>query len=178
MVETIIVNVVATAALNQEVDLYELGKSREILYDPDVYGGRVAYFKSSNMEGKVSVFSSGKMISMGTKTEERALHELELAKKFLIEKGLIKQISLHPKTQNMVVTANLGETIDLEELSNNYKMIYQPEQFPGGILRIVKPHKATILIFTSGKTVITGLKSSKQIMPTVQKLVNVVKTYK
>lgn len=35
-----------------------------------------------------------------------------------------------------------------------------------------------VLIFASGKSVITGLKSSKQIKPTIQKLENVIKTSK
>jgi TATA-box binding protein (TBP) (component of TFIID and TFIIIB) len=33
------------------------------------------------MSGKVSIFSSGKMISVGTKSEKRAKDELEQAKK-------------------------------------------------------------------------------------------------
>ena len=42
MVESKIVNVVATAALGQRVDLENIRKFEEIFYDSDVYGGRVA----------------------------------------------------------------------------------------------------------------------------------------
>jgi len=178
MIKTAIVNVVATAALNQELDLYELGKTRQILHDSEIYGGRVAYFKSSNMEGKVSIFPSGKMVSVGTTSEEKAFYELEHTMKFLVEKRLAKPTLLQPKTQNVVVTADFGESINLEELAKDYKMIYEPEQFPSGILKIEEPYKATVLIFASGKTVITGLKSSKKIKPTIQKLENIVKTYR
>lgn len=171
MIKTAIVNVVATAALNQEVDLDELGKFREILYDNITYGGRVAYFKSSGMRGKVSVFASGKIISVGTTSEKEAFHELEYLKKFFVQKGIIKPTPLQPKIRNIVVTADFGKSIDLEELSLSSKMIYEPEQFPGGILKIERPYKASVLIFASGKAVITGLKSSKQIEPTIQKLV-------
>jgi TATA-box binding protein (TBP) (component of TFIID and TFIIIB) len=72
MTRTTIVNVVATADLNQEVDLFELANLKEIVYDSEIYGGRVAYFKLSDMEGKVSIFSSGKMISVGTKSDKTA----------------------------------------------------------------------------------------------------------
>jgi len=178
MIKTAIVNVVATAALNQELDLYELRKVREILHDSEIYGGRVAYFKSSTMEGKVSIFPSGKMISVGTTSEEKAFFELEYAMKFLVEKGLAKPTLLQPKIQNIVVTVDFGESINLEELAKNCKMIYEPEQFPGGILRIEEPYKATVLIFASGKAVVTGLKSSNQIKPTTQKLVNILKACK
>ena len=177
MIKIAIVNVVVTATVNQKLDLDELGKFGEILHDQDIYGGRVAYFKTSNMKGKVSIFASGKMISIGTTSEKKAFYELEYAKKFLVEKGFIKPTLLQPKIRNIVATADLGESIYLEELSKNCKMIYEPEQFPGGIIKIEEPYKATCLIFASGKVVITGLKSSNQIKPTIQKLVNVLKTY-
>ena len=60
--ETKIVNVIATAALEQKVDLLKVSKFKEIFHDSDVYGGRVAYFKKDDMVGKVSIFPSGKMI--------------------------------------------------------------------------------------------------------------------
>ena len=176
MVKTVIVNVVATATLDQKLDLDELGKLREIFHDSDIYRGKVAYFKTSNMKGKVSIFASGKMISVGTTSEKKAFHELESAMKFLVKKNLTKPISLQPKIQNIVVTADFGESVDLEDLSKKCKMIYDPEQFPGGILRIEEPYKTTVLIFTSGKAVITGLRSSSQIKPIVQRLTNVLKS--
>ena len=178
MVKTTIVNVVATATLNQKLDLDELGKFSEILHDSDIYRGLAAYFKTSNMKGKISIFSSGKMISVGTTSEEEAFHELECAKKYLIEKGLIKPTLLQPKIQNIVATADFGTNVDLEKLSKNCKMIYEPEQFPGGIIKIEEPYKTTVLLFASGKAVFTGFKSSNQIKPTTRKLMNIVKTCK
>ena len=176
MFKTTIVNVVATATLNQRIDLEELGEFSEIFHDSDTYGGRVAYLKTSKMNGKISIFASGKMISMGTKDEEQAFHELEYAQKFLVEKGFVKPTVLQPKIQNIVATVDFGESVNLEKLSKNQKMIYEPEQFPGGILKIKDPYKATVLIFASGKAVITGLKSSHEIEPTIQKLENVMKS--
>ena len=175
LTKTSIVNMVATAALNQELDLDELGKFSEVLHDSDVYGGRVAYFKSSNMEGKVSIFSSGKMISVGTKSEEKAFFELEYVAEFLVENGFIKRTMLQPKIRNIVVTVDFAENLDLGELSGFVRMIYEPEQFPGGILKIEEPYKATILIFASGKAVITGLKSSNQIERVIKELVNILR---
>ena len=177
MVEATIVNVVVTADLNQKLDLDELGKLREILHDPEIYGGQAAYFKSPKTTGKVSIFASGKMISVGTKSEKEATHDLEYVKNFLVEKGFIKPTVLKQKIQNIVVVANFGESINLEELVRNCKIIYEPEQFPGGILRIEEPYKATILIFASGKAVITGLKSSNKIKPVIQKMVSTIKPH-
>jgi len=163
MVKSKIVNVVTTAALNQNVDLEVLGKFDDIIHDSDVYGGRVAYFKTTNMQGKVSIFSSGKMISIGTKSEEDAFQELEKAKKFLEQKNFINDVHLQPKTRNMVISVDFRNTINLEDLVYKERVIYEPEQFPGAILKIVEPYKATVLVFASGKAVIAGLTSSNQI---------------
>jgi transcription initiation factor TFIID TATA-box-binding protein len=176
MVKTEIVNVVATASLDQGIPLDVLSKFPEILYNSEVYGGRVAYFKTNRMEGKVSIFSSGKMISVGTKSEKQAFKELEQAKKFLIEKELAKPVQLDCKTRNIVVLANLEGVLNLETLSENTKAIYEPEQFPGAILRIKTPHKSSILLFASGKAVITALQSESQIEPTVRRLQELVKS--
>jgi len=168
MVKTEIVNVVATASLGTPIDLGKLTESIEIVYSSVVYRGKVAYLKTPEMIGKVSVFFSGKMISAGTKSEAQSFKELEIVQQFLIKKGYIKPTELKPIVQNIVSTVDFGESLDLEKLSENIKAIYEPEQFPGAIVRIEKPFKTTILFFASGKAVITGLKSSEQIEPTIQ----------
>jgi len=89
---------------------------------------------------------------------------------FLVEKNLAKKVELQPKIQNVVVTADFEESLNLETFSENVRAIYEPEQFPGAILRLDKPFKASMLLFASGKAVIAGLKSSEQIEPTIQQL--------
>jgi transcription initiation factor TFIID TATA-box-binding protein len=174
MVKTKIVNVVATASINQVLDFKRLKKFKGIFHDPTVYGGRVAYFKKPKMEGKTSIFTSGKMISAGTRSEKQAINELELTANFLVEKGLAKENSLKPTIRNLVVVADLETSVNLETLSENAKAIYEPEQFPGAILRLEKPFKASILLFASGKAVITGLKRSAQIEPTTKQLLEII----
>jgi len=177
MVKVSIVNVVATAALGQKVDLEELGKHGEILHDSEIYGGRVAYFSSPNIEGKVSIFASGKMISVGTKSETEAFRALECAKDFLVEKGYVKRVVLKKLVQNIVAVADFEKNVNLERLAQDYKVIYEPEQFPGGIFRMEGRFRATVLIYASGKAVIAGLKSSKDIVPLMQKLSDIIEPY-
>jgi transcription initiation factor TFIID TATA-box-binding protein len=174
MAKVDIVNVVATASLNQSVDFNELVKCKEIIYSSSIYGGRVAYFKTEKMQGKVSIFVSGKMISVGTKSKLKAFGELVFAMTFLAAEGLIKTVELTPKIQNLVATADFGKSVNLENLAQNSKAIYEPEQFPGVILRIIEPFKTSVLIFASGKAVITGLKNEKQIEPIVNILSNLI----
>jgi len=97
MVKVEIVNVVATASLGQIVDFNELVKCKEIIYSSSIYGGRVAYFKTEKMEGKVSIFLSGKMISVGTKSESKAFSELGFVVNYLAAKGLVKKVELSPQ---------------------------------------------------------------------------------
>jgi transcription initiation factor TFIID TATA-box-binding protein len=165
-----IVNVVATATLNQPMDFSKLKNFPEINYSTDVYRGMVAYFKSTQMQGRVSIFRTGKMISVGTKSEVQAFKELKLAMDFLVERNLAKVVDLQPKIQNLVVSADFESSINLEEVSEKTRAIYEPEQFPSAISRFEEPYKTSILIFTSGKAVITGLRSLKQIEPTIHVL--------
>jgi transcription initiation factor TFIID TATA-box-binding protein len=165
-----IVNVVATASLNQGLDFNELKVLKEIFYDANIYQGHVAYFKTRHMTGRVSLFRSGKMISVGTKNEHDAFFELETAKKLLVRKGFVKSTILNPRVRNLIVSGDLEKSLNLEELAEIPKTIYEPEQFPALILHLKEPQKTTILVFSSGKIVITGLTSSKQIEPTVERL--------
>jgi len=169
-----IVNVVATASLNQNVNLREMGKLDEVRYDPNVYGGRVAYFTSPKIKGTVSIFTSGKIISAGAKNEQEAINVLKYVKEVLVEKKLVNPITLKPKIRNVVTIVNFEMRIDLEELAKRCRMIYEPEQFPGGILKINKPCKATVLLFSSGKAIVTGLKSSNKINPTIREIKSIV----
>ena len=174
MVKVQIVNVVATASVNQPMDFEKLRMYSEIFHDSDVYGGRVAYFRTKTMHGKVSIFLSGKMISVGTKSEEQAQKELHMAKQFLFDNSFIKDVELHPCIQNLVVTVDFEHALNLEELSQKTRAIYEPEQFPGAILRISQPFKTSVLIFASGKIVITGLKSQSEIKPTIESLEKII----
>jgi len=170
VVKTAIVNVVATASVSQKLDFEELRKFKEIFHDSNVYRGRVAYFKTALMEGRVSIFASGKMISVGTKSERKAFCELNSAKKFLVDRGFVKPVKLQPRVQNIVVSVDFERDIDLEELAENMKILYEPEQFPSAIIRLSRPFKASVLLFASGKAVIAGLKNSNEIEPTIKQL--------
>ena len=172
-----IVNVVATASLNQELDFYKIRELKGIFHDSDVYGGIAAYFKDEEMQGRVTLFQSGKMISVGTKTEKQAFKELNGAMKFLVKNDFIKEIELYPKVQNIVVMVDLERHINLKELAGNIKSSYEPKRFSGLILHLEEPNKAGVLIFASGKIVVAGLKSSDEINPIVQQIQDLVKLY-
>jgi transcription initiation factor TFIID TATA-box-binding protein len=124
-----IVNVVATAELGQFVNLERLVHVRGFLYDTAIY--RCAYLKGNKMNAKVSIFSTGKMISIGTKSYEDAKHDLDYASKRLAELRLVRKTTVKIKIQNIVATGDLGHTLDIERLGTELpNIIYEPEQFP------------------------------------------------
>ena len=66
------------------------------------------------------------------------------------------------KIENVVASASLGVPVKLEKLVSNIEGVeYEPEQFPGLVMRLKNP-KAAALIFSSGKVVCTGAKSPKE----------------
>ena len=157
-----VVNVVATASLDRPINLELLHKRfpRSVRYSQNLYGGRVAYLKVESMEGKVSIFRSGKLISIGTKSIEKAIEELKL-----VAMTLGAKLDTQPKVQSIVAIADLGKSINLERIVNEIQeerglyVMYEPEQFPGAIIKfpVNESKLATILLFSSGKVVCIGL---------------------
>jgi transcription initiation factor TFIID TATA-box-binding protein len=75
------------------------------------------------------------------------------------------------KIENVVASASLNVPIKLEKLVANLSGIeYEPEQFPGLVMRLKDP-KAAALIFSSGKIVCTGAKSPSDAKVVVSKIV-------
>lgn len=65
----------------------------------------------------------------------------------------------HITLVNQVLTGDLGKKLKLESISSKLASTeYNPDQFPGLVLRIKNP-KASMLLFSSGKLVCAGTKS-------------------
>jgi transcription initiation factor TFIID TATA-box-binding protein len=80
-------------------------------------------------------------------------------------------VGFHIKIENVVASANLHADIKLEKVVANLEGIeYEPEQFPGVVMRLKDP-KAAALIFSSGKIVCTGAKSPGDAKLVVNKIV-------
>ncbi len=75
------------------------------------------------------------------------------------------------KIQNMVGTADVGYPIRLEGLVYAHSSFasYEPELFPGLIYRLASP-RVVFLIFVSGKLVITGAKTEREMTDAFTKL--------
>ena len=102
-----IVNIVSTADLCQTVELSQVSKIEYTIFDQEIYGGRVAYLKTPTMHGKTTIFPSGKLISVGTKSREQAQHDLQETVDTLTQANLIKPISVTANVRNIVALLTL-----------------------------------------------------------------------
>jgi transcription initiation factor TFIID TATA-box-binding protein len=83
------------------------------------------------------------------------------------------EANLDYKIENVVGTVDLviTEKIDLNKIARKHADVeYNPERFPGLVMRIKDP-KATFLIFSTGKMVVTGLRRADQAERAVEKVI-------
>jgi transcription initiation factor TFIID TATA-box-binding protein len=83
----------------------------------------------------------------------------------------IDEIKKNIKIVNIVVSTSLGKNIPLERVAANLPNTeYNPEQFPGLVLRLRDP-KTSALIFNSGKVVCTGAKSMEIVEQSIKNII-------
>jgi len=164
-----IVNVVASATIEEKLDLNKIqAKIPDIEYNPEQFPGAV--FRIMTPKTATLLFSTGKMVCTGSKSEEMARTAVKtVVKKLRKEKIKIKKDAV-VTIQNIVSSINLGGKIHLEKAARTLpRSMYEPEQFPGVIHRMVDP-KTVILLFASGKLVCTGAKTEKDVYRSVNNL--------
>jgi len=159
-------NIVATVTLDQKLDLNAIARSvPNIEYDPEEFPGLILRLESPRLTALV--FNSGKMVVTGAKSTQMLIKGFKHIMRIFVRHGIIIVGKPKIQIQNIVASANLGVEIDLERaaylLSNT---MYEPEQFPGLIHRMKEP-KVVLLIFSSGKMVITGAKSEEDVQKAV-----------
>ncbi len=162
-------NVVASATLKQRIDLNAVVRGYPgVEYRPEQFPGLV--FRLKKPKTATLIFNSGKMVCTGAKSEKEAKRAVSKVIRELKKSGIIIIGKPELKIQNIVASASLGGTIDLEKAAFTLgKTMYEPEQFPGLIYRMDEP-KVVILLFASGKLVCTGAKKEEDVYLAVNKL--------
>ena len=162
-------NVVASASIDQDIDLNEITqKFPDTEYHPDQFPGLV--FRLNSPRTATLIFRTGKMVCTGAKSEELAIKAVNtVVQKLRKEKIKIKKDAVIT-IQNIVAAINLGGKIHLERAAKTLpRSMYEPEQFPGLIHRMLEP-KTVILLFASGKLVCTGAKKESDVYRSVHNL--------
>lgn len=151
-------NIVASAAIGKEIDLTVVAEALEgVSFNREQFPGLV--FKLKEPKTAALIFSSGKLVCTGAKSIEDSKKATNITVDLMRTKDPDIPKEFDIKVQNIVASANLNATLNLEavalELENTE---YEPEQFPGLVYRLEDP-KVVLLLFGSGKVVCTGAKS-------------------
>ncbi len=159
-------NIVATVTLDQKLDLNAIARSvPNIEYDPEEFPGLILRLESPRLTALI--FNSGKMVVTGAKSTQMLIKGFKHIMRVFVRHGIIIVGKPKIQIQNIVASANLGVEIDLEKAAYLLpNTMYEPEQFPGLIHRMRDP-KVVLLIFSSGKMVITGAKSEEDVQRAV-----------
>jgi transcription initiation factor TFIID TATA-box-binding protein len=164
-----IVNIVASAALNQRISLKTIvEKFPHAEYSPRVFPGLV--FRLKKPKTATLIFETGKMVCTGAKSEKEAIQAVNKVVKELKAHGMSVLNKPAITIQNIVASAELNGEIDLENVVYKLKKVmYEPEQFPGAVFRMDEP-KVVFLIFSAGKLVCVGAKKEPDVYTAVNKL--------
>ena len=162
-------NVVASASVDQKVDLNDITKKfPDTEYHPDQFPGLV--FRLESPRTATLIFRTGKMVCTGAKSEEMAVKAVQTVVKQLRKGGIKIKKDAVITVQNIVAAINLGGKIHLEQAARKLpRSMYEPEQFPGLIHRMLDP-KTVILLFASGKLVCTAAKKEADVYRSVHNL--------
>ena len=75
------------------------------------------------------------------------------------------------KIENIVASANLNVELDLYAIAQEVRDVeYEPEQFPGAILKLKDP-RSSLLLFKNGKIICTGCKNEAEVDYSINKAV-------
>ena len=169
-------NIVATVILNQTLDLDLIEQNiPEIEYNPEQFPGLILRIDSPKVTALI--FKSGKMVITGAKKTNDLIKAVKRILRMFIKSGVSLVGKPRIQIQNIVASANLGVEVLLEKaaliLENT---MYEPEQFPGLIYRMDEP-KVVLLVFSSGKMVITGAKSEEEVYDAAKTMYNLLVEY-
>ncbi|KAJ3686602.1 hypothetical protein LUZ61_015766 [Rhynchospora tenuis] len=156
-------NVVSTVNLNCKLDLKAVAlRARNAEYNPKRFAAVVMRIREPKTTALL--FATGKMVCTGAKSEDASRLA---ARKFarIVQKLGFPAKFKDFKVQNIVASCATNFTIFLEKLAASSHcafITYEPEMFPGLVYRMGQP-KIVLLIFQSGKIVLTGAKKRDEI---------------
>lgn len=172
-------NVVATSYLGRRLDLKHIAMhARNAEYNPKRFAAVIMRIREpkttalvfssglvmSNKRRGLMFHCLGKMVCTGAKSEQDARLASRKFARIIQKLGFDDAKFKDFMVQNIVGSCDVGFQIRLEGLHYKHSLFssYEPELFPGLIYRMKVP-KVVLLIFVSGKVVLTGAKTRDQI---------------
>lgn len=170
MSELTIASIVATGNIDREFDLGSIAN------DIDSYSSDFSeeehpglYIRFYENGPTVTVFRSGSCNIRGASSKEELFKNKKLLEDSISRLGIEGSMSEFQIT-NIVFTSDLEKDLNLNKISISLgldNIEYEPEQFPGLVYRL---EKGVILIFSSGKLVLTGFTDCSDAKDALQRL--------
>jgi transcription initiation factor TFIID TATA-box-binding protein len=149
--------IVSSIVLGQDIDIEEFANSVEGVENPKRFPGVILRIDHPKLA--MLIFRTGKIICSGARSRD----DIEIAVQKLLKKFREANVVIKTKPkieiQNIVASSNLNFKVNLDALAMECENTeYEPEQFPGLIFRLDDP-KTVMLVFRSGKIIVTGAKT-------------------
>lgn len=156
-------NVVVTAQIADSLNLLDATlKVPGAIYEP----GKFPALRLKRGNAGLLLYSSGKIVCTGTKSPEEAKVKIEQLQAELAKHGIatIKEPVVH--VRNIVASVDLQRELKLHELAYSMdESEYNPEYFPA---MKINTGSTRILLFRTGKAILPGMKSMKDVDKTAQ----------
>jgi len=170
-------NIVSTVNMCCRLDLKKIAlHARNAEYNPKRFAAVIMRIREPRTTALI--FTSGKMVCTGAKSEEDSRLAARKYARIVQKLGFETRFKDF-KIQNMVGSCDVKFPIRLEGLVLTHSQFssYEPELFPGLIYRMVKP-RIVLLIFVSGKVVLTGAKVRQEIYEAFDNIYPILKNFK
>jgi len=170
-------NIVATVDLGYRLDLKTIAlTARNTEYNPKRFAAVIMRIREPRTTALI--FASGKLVCTGAKTESDCLQATKLYARIVKKVGFQVKFK-NFQIQNIVASTGVNFPIRLEALAHKHSQFatYEPELFPGLIYRNMDP-PVVLLIFVSGKIVLTGAKERDHIHKAFEKIYPVLELFK
>lgn len=161
-----IVNMVASADLNVEVDIDKFARQAEnVEYEPEQFPGAIIRYIEPGTT--VLLFRNGRIVIVGNRSEDHIKITIRQLVQDLVKFNAVKTDSLNPEEikysiPNYVALVEFGKNIDIDGLlmeasKGELDLIveYEPDQFPG-LMAWIDRYDSTALIFRNGKVILSG----------------------
>ncbi len=162
-------NIVSSASLGVDVPLEKIvSKLEGVEYEPEQFPGVV--YRMEKPRAAALIFGSGKIVCTGARSLEDVNEVFRKVIKIIQKSGVKVPRNYKIQIENIVASAKLESSLNLDTIAFNMENSeYEPEQFPGLVLRMEDP-KVAFLLFGSGKVVCTGARSVKDVGIAIDKL--------
>ena len=175
VMKTKIENIVSSITLNRELHLKKLSRAIKEIENPKQFPGIILHLYKPQVA--MLIFRTGKVICSGARSKREIDSAVEILLKKLRKAGVRIRGRPVVEIQNIVASSSLDFKVNLDTLAIEcFNTEYEPEQFPGLVYRLEEP-KTVMLIFRSGKIIITGAKSPRDVNSAAEKTKEMVKSY-